>query len=273
MAAPPGTTMNDYTAADWEQIFAFNGLRCFDDFWKLEAKWFEEPNQRRGGWSGVARCELKLPAGGTVHAFLKRQENHITRTLAHPLRGILTFVREFQSIMLYRELGIPALTPLYFACRTQDGNRRAVLMTAELTGFRSLEEIARGWKTTPRATRQAISRAVAALLRQIHDCRLIHNCFYPKHVFLRVNGPDVEARIIDLEKTKRRHFGVDQDLRDIRRLVGPDLPWSRAERVRFFREYLGVSRMTPQAKEEWHRVARRYAEKTKRAARKLAARS
>src|ERR1051325_9024795 len=114
--------MNDYMAAEWQRIFEFNGLRSFADFWKLQATWFEEPNQRRGGWSGVARCELKLPEGGTACVFLKRQENHTTRTLTHPVRGIATFVREFQQVLRYRQHRIPTLTPLYFAQRHEDGN-------------------------------------------------------------------------------------------------------------------------------------------------------
>src|SRR6185503_4684835 len=160
--------MNDYIEPEWQRIFGYNGLRSFDDFWKLEAKWFEEPNQRRGGWSGVVRCELKLPEGGTTRVFLKRQENHITRTFAHPIRGLPTFVREFENIMRCRERGIPSLTPLYFACRTEGGNKRAVLLTEELVGFRSLKELAGEWKTMSRATRHAIIRTVAKLLRRIH---------------------------------------------------------------------------------------------------------
>ncbi len=252
--------MNDFIAAEWQRIFEFNGLRSFDDFWKLEAKWFEEPNQRRGGWSGVARCELKLPEGGTTRVFLKRQENHTTRTLAHPLRGMSTFVREFQQIVRYRECGIPSLTPLYFACRREDGNLRAILLTEELSGFRSLDEMAREWKEMPRAIRHAIINAVAQLLRQIHEHRLTHNCFYPKHVFLRLDAQGrVEARVIDLEKTKRQFFGFDWNFRDMRRLNIPG--WSRTDRVRFFREYLRIPRLTPGAKEKWRRIARRHLEK------------
>ncbi len=254
--------MNDYTAAEWKGIFAFNGLRTFDDFWKLEAKWFEEPNQRRGGWSGVARCELNLPGGGKTAVFLKRQENHITRTFMHPIRGLSTFVREFESIMRYRERNIPSLTPLYFACHRVEGNLRAILLTEELTGFRSLEEIAQEWKALPRATRLAIGRATAQMLRLIHSHQLSHNCFYPKHVFLRVHAPDqVEARVIDLEKTKWQPFGLDRNFRDMRRLNSPGLPWTRADRVRFFREYLGLDRLTPEAKQKWHRIERRHFEK------------
>lgn len=254
--------MNDYIAAEWQRIFEFNGLRAFDDFWKLEAKWFEEPNQRRGGWSGVARCELLRPDGSTARVFLKRQENHITRTIAHPLRGLPTFVREFNSIMRYRRCGIPTLTPVYFAVRRPGGDQRAVLMTEELVGFRSLEELAREWQTLPAATRQAVASAVAQLLQQIHSHHLSHNCFYPKHVFVRLaERGQIETRIIDLEKTKRRLFGIDRDFRDMRRLNGPGLPWSRADRVRFFKEYLGVARLDAGAKEKWRRIARRHLEK------------
>lgn len=253
---------NEYIAAGWERVFAFNGLRTFDDFWKLEAKWFEEPNQRRGGWSGVARCELKRPEGGSVAIFLKRQEDHITRTLAHPIRGLSTFVREFESIMRYRERNIPSLTPLYFACRRVDGHLRAILLTEELTGFRSLEEIARDWAGLPRATRLAITEATARLLKLIHSHQLTHNCFYPKHVFLRLKGPaEVEARVIDLEKTKWQPFGLDRNFRDMRRLNSVGMPWTRADRVRFFREYLGLSQLTAEAKKKWRRIERRHFDK------------
>jgi hypothetical protein len=251
--------MNDYMAPDWQRIFAFNGLQSFDDFWKLEAKWFEEPNQRRGGWSGVARCDLRLPEGGVRSVFLKRQENHTTRTLGHPLRGIPTFVREFQQMLRYRQHAIPSLTPLYFAFHRVEGNLRAVLITEELTGFRSLDEVAREWKTIGRKQRHAIIEAVAALLRQIHGHKLTHNCFYPKHVFVRPVGDKVEARVIDLEKTKWHLFGSDRNFRDMRRLN--TATWSRAERVHFFRRYLGVERLTPEAKQKWRQIARRHLEK------------
>ncbi len=254
--------MNDYIAAEWQRVFEFNGLRSFEDFWRLEAKWFEEPNQRRGGWSGVARCELKHPNGETLRLFLKRQENHITRTFAHPIRGLPTFIREFESIMRYRRLGIPTLTPVYFAVRCSRPNRRAILITEELTGFRSLEEFSRDWKAISVITRRAMARAVARLLRQIHSHHLSHNCFYPKHVFLRIGANnEIETRIIDLEKTKWRLLNLDRDFRDMRRLNTPGLPWSRAERLRFFKAYLGAAKLTPAVKEKWRRIAQRHLEK------------
>ena len=254
--------VNDYIATEWQRTFELNGLRSFDDLWNLDAQWFEEPNRRRGGWSGVARCELARPDGSVARVFLKRQENHITRTLAHPIRGVPTFVREFNSIMRYRRCGIPTLTPVYFGVRRNAQDQRAVLMTEELTGFRSLEDFAREWTTLWPSMRREIVEGVAQLLRKIHSHHLSHNCFYPKHVFLRFGaGRLVETRVIDLEKTKWRPFGYDRNFRDVRRLNGPGLPWSRAERVRFFRAYLGVENMTPRAKQDWRRIAKRHLKK------------
>ena len=61
--------MQDFVNERWRSILAYNKLSDFDALWKLEAEWFEPPNQRRGGWSGVSRCELMLSEGGVV-AFL-----------------------------------------------------------------------------------------------------------------------------------------------------------------------------------------------------------
>jgi hypothetical protein len=163
-------------------------------------------------------------------------------------------------MLRYREKGIPSLTPLYFASHCIDGNLRAVLITEELTGFRSLDDLSGEWRGMPREQRHAIIEAVAALLRQIHRHGLTHNCFYPKHVFLRFVAPtQVEARVIDLEKTKGHVLRLDRSFRDMRRLN--TATWSRAERVMFFRRYLDVKRLTPGAKLQWRRIARRHLEK------------
>ncbi len=255
--------MESFIATGWDKIFAFNGLVTFEDFWTRTVQWFEEPNQRRGGWSGVARCELSLPEGGAVRVFLKRQENHVTRTFLHPIRGIPTFEREFQNIMRYRAHGIPSLTPLYFGCRRQGGKQQAILLTEELSNFRSLHDLERCWQESPpKATvRRSVVRAVARLLRQIHAQGLRHNCFYPKHIFINIKSPnDVEARAIDLEKTKSSPLR-NWRMNDLGTLNRHAVGWSRSDRVYFMREYFAVPRLTPDARKQWRRLARRLARK------------
>ena len=55
--------MPDYVANDWEAVARANGLDSFESVWALDIGWFEEPNERRGGWSGVSRPEVELPDG------------------------------------------------------------------------------------------------------------------------------------------------------------------------------------------------------------------
>jgi len=258
--------MKDYMNERWRSILAHNGLAGFDELWKLEAEWFEAPNQRRGGWSGVSRCELQLPEGGVAAIFLKRQENHGTRSLAHPVHGVPTFLREFKRIMAYRDNAIPSLEPVYFGMRTRGKDQRAILVTEELTDFVSLEDRVQGWLRNgvpERAERLRILKAVAELLKKMHACGIRHGCFFPKHVFVRI-APDgsVEARVIDLEKSRRHPLRVMCALRDLYSLSHySSSAWSRTDRVRFFRHYLGIPRLNTYAKWLWRNVVKRSEQK------------
>ncbi len=253
--------MKDFINERWRPILAHNGLSDFKALWELKADWFEEPNHRRGGWSGVSRCELELPEGGTRAIFLKRQENHGTFSWRHPLRGIPTFQREFRKIMHYKACRIPSLEPVYFAVRSAGKDQRAILITEELTGFISMEDRARLWLeggAPARPVRLRFLGAVAGLLAQMHARGIQHNCFFPKHVFTRLD-PDgsVAARVIDLEKSRWRPARTLAARRDLYSLARQSLCWSRTDRLWFFKAYLGIERLTPYAKWLWRDVESR----------------
>lgn len=259
--------MRDFINEKWRKILADNGLLDFEDLWRLDTEWFEEPNRRRGGWSGVARHELSLPEGGKTAIFLKRQENHGTFSWRHPIRGIPTFLREFNKIMDYREHGIPALEPVYFALRSKARGHRAILATEELTGFQSMEELVQQWLTNgapERLIRLRYMEAVADLLRKIHQHGIQHNCFFPKHIFVRTNPDErVEARVIDLELSRWRPFRIFCSRRDLYCLARGSLQWSRCDRLRFLKMYLGITRATPYAKWLWHDIESRLLKKNR----------
>jgi hypothetical protein len=252
--------MEDFINERWRSILAFNGLDDFDALWRFQAEWFETPNRRRGGWSGVTRCELPLPEGGVAAIFLKRQENHGTRSLRHPLDGVPTFLREFKGIMNYRRYAIPSLEPVYFAMRGRGKNQRAILVTEELTGFVSLADLERRWThegMPPRALRLRVLHAIAALLRRIHEHNLCHRCFFPKHIFIRADPETgVVARAIDLENSRRlplRVLCAQRDLYCLSHYVSP--VWSRTDRLRLLMAYLGLPRPNAYARYLWRRVA------------------
>ncbi len=257
--------MTDFIDARWRPILAHNGLSDFDALWQLKADWFEEPNQRRGGWSGVSRCELALPGGGTRVIFLKRQENHKARLWTHPLRGAPTFLREFRHIQHYRACGVPTLAPVYFAMRKVGRDERAILVTEELTSFVSMENRVRRWLKAgapARPVRLRMLEAIATLLRDMHAHGIQHNCFFPKHVFVRVSAEGgIEARVIDLEKSRWRPSKTVCAIRDLYTLNYHSQMWSRSDRLWFFKSYLQVERLTPFAKWLWRTVAARTARK------------
>jgi len=254
--------MREHFATQWKALFEYNGLRDFDDFWKLQADWFEKPNERRGGWSGVARCQLKLPEGGTRRIFLKRQENHVTKTWRHPLRGMATLVREFRNFQHFERCRVPTARVVYFAQRNVEGRRQAVLATEELTGFRSLEEWTKQWlkEGWPKLVeRRRMIEAMADAVRQMHQSQFRHNCLAAKHVFLKLPETDhhpVEVRIIDLEKARWNPFRSLAARGDLSLLHRHCAGWRRADVVRFYKAYLQVDRLRG-AKDLWQAVARR----------------
>jgi hypothetical protein len=248
--------MKDFLSGTWQAVLSHNRLASFESLWSLDLPWFEPCNQRRGGWSGVARCELKDVQGRLHVAFLKRQENHNTFSWQHPLRGIPTFVREFRLIRRYQSAGIPALEPAYFAVR---GNR-AILMTEALEDYVPLDTLDSG--KLSRHDRCGLLAAVANLTRKMHDAHLQHNCYYPKHVFVKVGvGGTVDAHVIDLEKSRWRPGRLLCALRDLDTLNRYAQGWSRADRMRFLKYYLLIDRMTPHAKLLWRRLAARAVKK------------
>ena len=257
----------DYISERWRSILAYNGLTNFASLWKLEAKWFEEPNQRRGGWSGVCRVELGLPEGGTCTIFLKRQENHGTPSWRHPVKGVPTFMREFKRIIDYKSKCIPTLEPVYFAMRRVGKDQRAILITEDLTRFLSLEDRVQTWLkegAPTRTVRRNILRAVAVLLHGMHAHGIQHSCFFPKHVFIRLNADGtVDARVIDLEKSRWRPFKTLCAMRDLYSLSRLSSCWSRSDRLWFFKEYLNIPRLTPYAKWLWRNIETRSVRKNR----------
>ena len=227
--------MSDFVAAADRAVLESQGLASFEALWALQLEAVDEPNTERGGWSSVYRLEL----GGAAF-YLKRQSNHLTRSLLHPW-GEPTFAREFRNIQVYRRLGIPALQAAFFAERRVPGERRAILLTRALDGWRDLEYWLQGWSVTPAATRQAILRACGELARQLHGAGQMHGCFYPKHIFLKADGAGFVAQLIDLEKTRPLLFGRRDRIKDLEPLLRRASIWSEADVRELLLAYLGAT--------------------------------
>jgi hypothetical protein len=99
---------------------------------------------------------------------------------------------------------------------------------------------------------------VASLLLEMHAHGIQHNCFFPKHIFTRINQDgSVDVRVIDLEKSRWRPLHVFCTIRDLYTLNHHSLCWSRSDRLWFLQQYLGIDRLDRYAKWLWRHIEQR----------------
>ncbi len=238
-----------------DNLLRRNKLNNFSAIWSLKDRWFEPPNHRRGGWSGVVKKTLQSPEC-EVDVFIKRQHDYRSRTLFHPLIGIPTYQRELSNIQRLRRLNIPTLKPLFFSKNKRD----AILITQALDGYQPLDQLEPS--LLKKTDKQALLAKLAMLLRELHRCHYMHNCCYPKHLFVRKQCPGKwTVRIIDLEKMRRClfvHSAMIRDLSCLNKRLGTD--WSARDRLFFFRSYRGEEHLTRTSKILLRRILRRATE-------------
>jgi len=248
----------------WKELLELNRLSSFDQVWACQAAWIETPNDDRGGWSGVGRVALATPEGGEVGVYLKRQQNHARRTWRHLYRGELTFAREFQIIRHLQRHGVMTPTPVLFAERRVHGNQQAVLMTAELAGYRSLEDISTQISALPLSRQRILLRAVARTVRAMHVAGIQPRSLYAKHLFVKPRGEDYEVVLIDFEKSRRSFLPLLPVFFDLVTLNYRTGYWSRSSRLYFFKQYYAAEKLDYWQKLLWRLIARRSQKKRKR---------
>ncbi len=252
-----------FIAVNARDVLSRHGLDTFSALWALQLDAVDAPNIERGGWSSVYRLEL-ADANGEIQSFyLKRQEGYLARSLRRP-QGEPTFAREFRAIQQYAHRGIPALETAFFQQRTQGGKQQAILLTRALDAYQPLDSWYEQWRTLSWRGRQDLILATAALVRALHNTGRIHNCLYPKHIFLKLDGDGAGARLIDLEKTRSAWLGERDFVRDLESLQRRSDAPSRSQRLRFYLAYLGISRLDEPSRALLRRIARRQSGKAAR---------
>lgn len=251
--------MNDFISQDDRALLERHGLADFDALWSVDVPAVDEPNTGRGGWSQVFRLDL-----GEAAFYLKRQKNYLTRTPLHPF-GEPTFAREFRNIRRYETRGIPALRAAFFGERKVEGERRAILLTRALDGWRDLDSWLGQWGELAQPLKDRLTGACGQLARLVHSAGERHGCFYPKHIFLRARADGFDACLIDLEKTRPLWLGRIDRIKDIEPLLRRTPVWSEHDVREFVGAYLQLPSESQLVAKWYARLGQRRQNKERRA--------
>jgi len=250
-------SMKQVWGSNWKKDFSANNLNDFEALWDLKTDWFEPPNIRRGGWSGVVKITLDTPQG-KAGVFIKRQQNHTTKTICHPIKGIATFQKEFHNIERLSAKQIPTLELIYFAQK----ETRSILITKELENYHPLDSKELYDLTTK--SKRAVLLKVAQASAKMHYWKFQHNCFYPKHIFVKKIEEQWDVRFIDLEKLKRTIFKKQSIVRDLLTLYRhADNHWTTKDRLYFFKCYVNEKKLSTRSKRLWHTIEKKLQNKRK----------
>jgi hypothetical protein len=227
-----------FNSNETEKLFRLNGLSDFEALWALDCEWFEEPNYRRNGWSGVVRHGLKHSNGDISYVFIKRQENHNYKTMLHPITGVPTFRREFININRLNRANIPTLTLLYYGERKLNGKLQSILITQSLETYQSFEDFFQDEKSLPSEQVNQIMQLAGKNIRLLHNAHYRHGSLYPKHFFVKADKDLTDVRLIDLEKLKWYPFSYLVRKNDLSRVIRHRGPISKEAIGVFIESYL-----------------------------------
>lgn len=251
----------------WKDFLKEAGYANFDSWWNAKKNLVEVGNFRgpdaNTSWSHVSK--LSLPEDRSV--YVKRQQNHYPNNIILKHRRLATFEIEWKNYQLLKKAGIPTLNIIYFESRKVGGDKQCILVSEELSGMNPIHKLVKWYKknTWPkREQRKAILIAIAQVIKKMHAAGLSHNALYGRHIYLNIPFEDgspkmpnkLEVRLIDLERTKspgpKSPKLITNDLEKMFRRIPQ---WPARDCIWFLKEYLGIDKLTPRAKEIIRQIA------------------
>lgn len=232
--------MTLYCNPDWQSALESQQFATFEQIWVAPIQWIDEPNRNRGGWSGVG-CMQFAKQAQTVSVYIKKQQNHVSRSLWHPVRGEPTFAKEFKFMRYLTQHGVMTPQVVFFAQRALHAGQQAILITENLEGFNALDQINRhGLSLT--SQRKLIAK-VAQAIRQMHRLGIQHRALYAKHIFVKPVDNSFAVAFIDFEKSRRMLIPSVQAISDLITLNYRTSGWSVSHRLYFFKQYYSIARL------------------------------
>ncbi len=222
----------------YQQLFAQHQLADFAAIWSREIAWFEPPNERRGGFSGVGKLLLQAVDGKSFTFFVKKQQNHGRKSWAHPIMGEPTFRREFHNLTFLQKHNIGAPKVVYYAESTSAN--QAILITEDLTDFVPLDTI--HLNQLQLAQQHNLVKKVATEIKRFHDAGMVHRALYPKHIFVKNAQSTLdttpEIALIDLEKARFSPLAWYRAYFDLAAFSRHAIGWDDGSKLLLIKSYL-----------------------------------
>lgn len=232
--------MLTFISAKHAQVLQQYQLHTFEKLWEHQIEWFEAPNERRGGWSGVGRLQLEVTGAKPLCLFVKKQQNHGRLSLLHPIKGEPTFRREYKRLQYLQRKSVAAPQVVFYGEQVVENRSCAILVTEELTGYQPLDSLTETWFATERLTRankHKLLQLIATSLRNFHQLGLVHRALYPKHIFVKDADGQAQVALIDLEKARFSPLFWYRAYFDLSALNRHAEHWKRSDRLYFFMQY------------------------------------
>lgn len=255
--------MMQYIEPGWAPILANNQIDTFDKIWNLDLPYVDEGNHARGGHSVVSKYAIQLPEGKRDDLYIKRQENYRCFSWRNPWRGRPTAEREFVNWQRFQTLGLPTYELVYFAKRRVNGNTQAILVSRALPAhdlssyIQAIKEPHYCATEQTFRERKKITLQVARLLRLMHAHGLRHNHLIPKHIFIGTGAATSHTYMIDLEFLKYSIFRRENILHDLGHFAKHVGGGSLTDKMRFYKAYFEVDRLSKKDKRWWRAIHRR----------------
>lgn len=229
----------------------------FSYYWNLSEDFIERINKRNSGWSGVVLSyDRNLASDSPVdRIFIKKQEDYISYSFPHFIRGVLTIENELRILLYCRRHGIVTPELVYSGKRMVYGRRQAILVTRCLEGFSSLRDILykdkNGLFSEGRFRRVMISK-IADEVRRLHEIRITHNNLYPKHIF--VDFESLKVAFIDFERSRKKISSRLCMLRDLSVLNRYTPSVSKTDKLRFLKAYCSSDSVNLEVRKIWKKL-------------------
>ena len=232
-----------WIAPEWEDALKQADLLNVEALTTRQFDWFEEPNRRRGGWSGVTRLVLNPEAAPQDQqaVFLKIQQNHFYRAPNTFFTKQLTFEREFE-VLRQLDTVTDSIPELVLFVKWRSGSDvGAILVTKALDGWYPLPDWIQGKKglTPPdEITFQRALEAIAKGAREIHQAGWVHLCFSAKHLFVRPKSDgSFESCVIDMEKCRKHLSAAYRARKDCAHFMRHTPRLTEAHKLNFAKAY------------------------------------